>query len=103
MLTRDCPVGVSAHRRKLVGLGLAAASVVGLTAAAAVVGESMETDECVPLPPIADVGAPNATADATPAPEDTSWIEKRRAQLGPREHHLVMGRMTVQVIGPKKP
>ncbi len=110
LITRDCPAGVAAHRRKVVAVSVASATVVGLTAAAAWVGEKMEAPsevECVPHAEIIDSQQLVQLAKAPPEqqpPEDTSWIEKRRALIT-REpaSQKTMGRFTsIQIIREKK-
>lgn len=108
LITRDCPVGVAAHRRKVVAVSIASASVLGVTAAAAWVGEKMEAAdevECVPHAEIIDSQqvVQLAKAPQEQPPEDTSWIEKRRSMVTRELVHETRGRFTsIQIIREKK-
>jgi hypothetical protein len=103
VLTRDCPVGVRAHRLKLVAAG-ATAAVVSLSGLAFAVTQAFSDSPSEPCsaqpvkkPTQFDPKAAAAQAD----PDDASWIEKRRKQLlGPREteerRHPVIGKMMIR-------
>jgi hypothetical protein len=106
LITRDCPVGVSAHKRKVVAVSIASATVLGVTAAAAWVGdkmEAMDNVECTPHAETIDSTQLVQLAKTPASPKDTSWIEKRRSQFTGEPSMKPMGKFTsIQIIREKK-
>jgi len=90
----------------MVAVSVTSATVVGLTAVAAWAGEKMEAVDdvqCVPHAEVIDSSKVVQLAKAPAPPEDTSWIEQRRAQFTTEPSVKMMGRLTsIQIIREQK-